>query len=169
MTHNQHTTNTTTNTHEQNKGGEVSYAEHIQPLQEVAPPGLRFVLVSATLPQHTADALAELFPGLTPAFGPGLHRTAPGAVCVCFVLLICLQLPWFLDSPLKQQRNENKIKRPDRGDCRLQRRRRGDARERHGAQARARPALDLAGDRRQDDRMRRRLLMTSMTGAVRKT
>uniref|UniRef100_A0A383WC63 RNA helicase n=1 Tax=Tetradesmus obliquus TaxID=3088 RepID=A0A383WC63_TETOB len=61
-------------------GGEVSYAEHIAPLRAAAGPGLRCVLVSATLPQHTFDELQELFMGLGAAFGPGLHRTATGCV-----------------------------------------------------------------------------------------
>lgn len=59
-------------------GVEASYAEHVAPLR-AASPSVRFVLVSATLPQHTFDELQELFPGLGAAFGPGLHRTATGA------------------------------------------------------------------------------------------
>jgi hypothetical protein len=59
-------------------GGEVDYAEHIAPLRAAAPPSMRCVLVSATLPQHTFDELQELFMGLGTAFGPGLHRTAQG-------------------------------------------------------------------------------------------
>ena len=50
----------------------------MQPLQAAAPASTRFVLVSATLPDHTFAALREAFPGLTPAFGPGLHRVAAG-------------------------------------------------------------------------------------------
>ncbi|KAF8070956.1 DEAD-box ATP-dependent RNA helicase 50 [Scenedesmus sp. PABB004] len=61
-------------------GGEVSYAEHVAPLRAASGPGLRCVLVSATLPQHTFDELQELFMGLGAAFGPGLHRTATGCV-----------------------------------------------------------------------------------------
>lgn len=56
----------------------MDYAEHIAPLRAAAPPSMRCVLVSATLPQHTFDELQELFMGLGAAFGPGLHRTAQG-------------------------------------------------------------------------------------------
>jgi hypothetical protein len=59
-------------------GGEVDYTDHIAPLRAAAPPSMRCVLVSATLPQHTFDELQELFMGLGTAFGPGLHRTAQG-------------------------------------------------------------------------------------------
>ncbi len=52
--------------------------EFVEPLQQAAHKGLRFLLVSATLPQHIFVQLQELFPGLQPAFGPGLHRTAAG-------------------------------------------------------------------------------------------
>lgn len=56
----------------------MDYTEHIAPLRAAAPPSMRCVLVSATLPQHTFDELQELFMGLGTAFGPGLHRTAQG-------------------------------------------------------------------------------------------
>lgn len=56
--------------------------EHVAPLRAAAPPSMRCVLVSATLPQHTFDELQELFMGLGAAFGPGLHRTAQGG-CGC--------------------------------------------------------------------------------------
>lgn len=59
-------------------GAEVNYTQDIKPVQDVAPPGLRFVLVSATLPQHICDQLQQLFPGLQAMFGPGLHRPAAG-------------------------------------------------------------------------------------------
>jgi len=53
-------------------GAEVSYGEHIAPLRAAAGPGMRCVLVSATLPQHTFDELQDLFVDLGAAFGPGL-------------------------------------------------------------------------------------------------
>jgi hypothetical protein len=56
----------------------VDYTKHIAPLRAAAPPAMRCVLVSATLPQHTFDELQEMFMGLGAAFGPGLHRTAQG-------------------------------------------------------------------------------------------
>jgi ATP-dependent RNA helicase DDX18/HAS1 len=59
-------------------GGEGNYEEYIAPIKAAAPEGLRFLLVSATLPQHTYHQLQDLFPGLRAAFGPGLHRTAAG-------------------------------------------------------------------------------------------
>ena len=61
-------------------GGEVDYNEHIAPLRAAAPPSMKCVLVSATLPQHTFDEVQELFVGLGAAFGPGLHRTAAGGL-----------------------------------------------------------------------------------------
>ncbi|KIZ01662.1 DEAD-box ATP-dependent RNA helicase 50 [Monoraphidium neglectum] len=59
-------------------GGEDVYREQVEPLQSAAPSSTRFVLVSATLPQHTFEKLREVFPGLEPAFGPGLHRVSAG-------------------------------------------------------------------------------------------
>ncbi|GBF95962.1 DEAD-box ATP-dependent RNA helicase [Raphidocelis subcapitata] len=59
-------------------GGEETYREQVEPLQAAAPMTTRFVLVSATLPAHTFQSLREAFPGVTPAFGPGLHRVAAG-------------------------------------------------------------------------------------------
>lgn len=67
------------------------------PLQEAAPPSTRFVLVSATLPDHTFATLREAFPGLAPAFGPGLHRVSAGAPARagprCPLAWRCLPLP----------------------------------------------------------------------------
>jgi hypothetical protein len=63
----------------------VSYGEHIAPLRAAAGAGMRCVLVSATLPQHTFDELQDLFVDLGAAFGPGLHRTATGGG-LCHVL-----------------------------------------------------------------------------------
>lgn len=54
------------------------YQDVIAPLRAAAPDTMRCVLVSATLPQHVMATLQQLFPGLKPAFGPGLHRTAVG-------------------------------------------------------------------------------------------
>ncbi len=48
------------------------------PLRAAAPASLRFVLVTATLPQHVFGLLREVWTDLQPVFGPGLHRTAPG-------------------------------------------------------------------------------------------
>ncbi|KAI8469617.1 MAG: P-loop containing nucleoside triphosphate hydrolase protein [Monoraphidium minutum] len=61
-------------------GGDEVYAEQVEPLQAAAPTPTRFVLVSATLPQHTFEKLREVFPGMEPAFGPGLHRVSAGVV-----------------------------------------------------------------------------------------
>ncbi len=44
----------------------------------MAPAGLRFVLVTATLPQHTLARVRQNFPDIALAMGPGLHRTSPG-------------------------------------------------------------------------------------------
>lgn len=49
----------------------------VEPLRAVAPPGARFVLVTATLPEAVYQALAPLFPGLVPVLGPG----APSSAC----------------------------------------------------------------------------------------
>ena len=40
----------------------------------------RFMLVTATLPAPLFDRLQADFPGLAAALGPGLHRSAPGAL-----------------------------------------------------------------------------------------
>ncbi len=50
----------------------------VEPLLLAAPKKTRFVLVTATIPQHVTDQLLECFPGMQAAFGPGLHRTASG-------------------------------------------------------------------------------------------
>lgn len=50
----------------------------MEPLLLSAPKKTRFVLVTATIPQHVTDQLLECFPGMQAAFGPGLHRTASG-------------------------------------------------------------------------------------------
>jgi hypothetical protein len=50
----------------------------VEPLLTAAPRSTRFVLVTATIPQHVTDKLLQTFPGMQAAFGPGLHRTAPG-------------------------------------------------------------------------------------------
>ena len=39
---------------------------------------MRFILVTATLPQHTLALVREGFPDISLAMGPGLHRTAAG-------------------------------------------------------------------------------------------
>ncbi|MEW5304328.1 MAG: hypothetical protein WDW36_006945 [Sanguina aurantia] len=62
----------------ESSGDLSSFAEQMAPLKEAAPPGLRFVLVSATLAQHVFGELRQSFPDMTPVFGPGLHRTANG-------------------------------------------------------------------------------------------
>jgi hypothetical protein len=79
--------------HQPNSAGEAIYTEQVQPLQAAAPPSTRFVLVSATLPQHTFEALKGLFPGLVPAFGPGLHRVSAGeggCAAALHVLELCV-------------------------------------------------------------------------------
>ena len=53
----------------------------MEPLKAAAPASLRFVLVTATLPQHTLAQLRLDFPNLALASGPGLHRTAVGQWC----------------------------------------------------------------------------------------
>ncbi len=60
-------------------GDAAAFEAQIAPLREAAPPSLRFLLVTATLPQHTADSLRGAFKDLALASGPGLHRTAAGA------------------------------------------------------------------------------------------
>lgn len=48
------------------------------PLRLAAPSTARFVLVTATLPAPLYEHLQLEFPGIVPALGPGLHRSAPG-------------------------------------------------------------------------------------------
>jgi hypothetical protein len=50
----------------------------VEPLVTAAPASTRFVLVTATIPQHVTDQLLTTFPGMQAAFGPGLHRTSAG-------------------------------------------------------------------------------------------
>ncbi|KAK9822358.1 hypothetical protein WJX81_001173 [Elliptochloris bilobata] len=59
-------------------GDSGAFREQVEPLRNAAPPGARFILVTATLPEAVYQALQPLFPGLVPVLGPGLHRTAPG-------------------------------------------------------------------------------------------
>ncbi|KXZ46522.1 hypothetical protein GPECTOR_43g959 [Gonium pectorale] len=61
-------------------GARTDFLAQVEPLRAAAPPSLRFVLVSATLPQHVVAELRTLWPDLQPLFGPGLHRTAAGLV-----------------------------------------------------------------------------------------
>ncbi len=60
-------------------GDTAKFEEQLSPLRAAAPASLRFVLVTATLPQHTVEVLREAFEDITLASGPGLHRTAPGS------------------------------------------------------------------------------------------
>ncbi|KAK9811880.1 hypothetical protein WJX72_011720 [[Myrmecia] bisecta] len=61
-------------------GDTTSFAEQIQPLRQAAGTDVRFVLVTATLPEYIYAQLQQDFPGIQAAIGPGLHRTAPGIV-----------------------------------------------------------------------------------------
>ncbi|PNH11413.1 DEAD-box ATP-dependent RNA helicase 50 [Tetrabaena socialis] len=61
-------------------GERTAFLDQVEPLRAAAPPSMRFVLVTATVPQHCWAALREVWPDLRQAFGPGLHRTAPGLV-----------------------------------------------------------------------------------------
>ncbi|GIL45873.1 hypothetical protein Vafri_3002 [Volvox africanus] len=61
-------------------GDHADFTSQIAPLRAAAPPSLRFVMVTATLPQHVFAELREVRPGLQTVFGPGLHRTAAGLV-----------------------------------------------------------------------------------------
>ncbi|GIL71807.1 hypothetical protein Vretifemale_2275 [Volvox reticuliferus] len=61
-------------------GDRADFTAQVTPLRAAAPPTLRFVMVTATLPQHVFAELREVWPGLQTVFGPGLHRTAAGLV-----------------------------------------------------------------------------------------
>ncbi|GLI63965.1 hypothetical protein VaNZ11_007133, partial [Volvox africanus] len=61
-------------------GAQADFASQVAPLRAAAPLSLRFVTVTATLPQHVFAELREVWPGLQTVFGPGLHRTAAGLV-----------------------------------------------------------------------------------------
>ncbi|EFJ52361.1 hypothetical protein VOLCADRAFT_86719 [Volvox carteri f. nagariensis] len=67
-------------------GDRADFSAQIVPLHAAAPPSLRFVLVTATLPQHVFAELKDVWPrgegegGIRTVFGPGLHRTAAGLV-----------------------------------------------------------------------------------------
>ncbi|GFH24614.1 uncharacterized protein HaLaN_22441, partial [Haematococcus lacustris] len=58
------------------RGENRAFEEQVSPLKDVAPPSMRFVMVTATLPQHTALALRSQFRDIQLVTGPGLHRTA---------------------------------------------------------------------------------------------
>lgn len=59
-------------------GDQAAFREQVEPLRSAGPPGLRFVLATATLPQHMLAQLEADFPQIALAMGPGLHRTAAG-------------------------------------------------------------------------------------------
>lgn len=59
-------------------GENRAFEDQVSPLKDVAPPSMRFVMVTATLPQHTALALRSQFRDIQLVTGPGLHRTAAG-------------------------------------------------------------------------------------------
>ncbi|CAL8471592.1 g11134 [Coccomyxa elongata] len=61
-------------------GDTFAFAQQVAPLRSAAPESTRFVLVTATLAEPVYLQLQQDFPGITPAFGPGLHRTAPGVL-----------------------------------------------------------------------------------------
>ncbi|KAG2448777.1 hypothetical protein HYH02_006129 [Chlamydomonas schloesseri] len=61
-------------------GERAAFLEQVAPLRAAAPSTMRFVLATATLPQHIFAQLREVWPDLMPVFGPGLHRTAAGLV-----------------------------------------------------------------------------------------
>lgn len=61
-------------------GDASAFAEQVRPLQASAPPSTRFVFVTATIPDYVFSDLELDFPGIVAAFGPGLHRTAPGSL-----------------------------------------------------------------------------------------
>lgn len=54
------------------------FIDQVAPLRNAAPPSTKCVLVTATLPADVHTQLEPAFPGIVGAFGPGLHRTAPG-------------------------------------------------------------------------------------------
>jgi len=59
-------------------GDQAAFNPQIEPLRDAAPSNLKFVLVTATLPQHTLSLVRQGFPDISLAMGPGLHRTASG-------------------------------------------------------------------------------------------
>lgn len=59
-------------------GDASAFADQVRPLRAAAPPAARFVFVTATIPDPVFAELEYEFPGIVAAFGPGLHRTAPG-------------------------------------------------------------------------------------------
>eukprot|EP00198_Chlamydomonas_reinhardtii_P001248 XP_001690583.1 DEAD/DEAH box helicase-related protein [Chlamydomonas reinhardtii] len=61
-------------------GERAAFLEQVAPLRAAAPSTMRFMLATATLPQHIFAQLREVWPDLMPVFGPGLHRTAAGLV-----------------------------------------------------------------------------------------
>ena len=62
-------------------GERAAFLEQVAPLRAAAPSTMRFMLATATLPQHIFAQLREVWPDLMPVFGPGLHRTAAGEAC----------------------------------------------------------------------------------------
>jgi ATP-dependent RNA helicase DDX18/HAS1 len=59
-------------------GENTAFAAQVDPIKAAAHPGLRFIMVTATLPQHSALQLKESFRDMALVSGPGLHRTAAG-------------------------------------------------------------------------------------------
>jgi hypothetical protein len=76
-------------------GDTTSFAEQIAPLRAVAPRKLRYVFVTATLPQQTAEELVTQWPDMALASGPGLHRTAAG-VCAYVLCVFCVVCKYML-------------------------------------------------------------------------
>jgi hypothetical protein len=61
-------------------GDAAAFREQVDPLLDAADrERVRLVMATATLPAHTFEQLRARFPDVLPAFGPGLHKVAPGA------------------------------------------------------------------------------------------
>jgi hypothetical protein len=59
-------------------GDKADFSSQVAPLRAAAPSSMRFVLVTATMPQHTFAELRDIWPEIRTVLGPGLHRTAAG-------------------------------------------------------------------------------------------
>ena len=70
-------------------GSGSAFSPEVAALRDRCPAATRFVLVTATLPEHVFGELQERFPGIQAAMGPGLHRTAPGR-CSCRIGSECM-------------------------------------------------------------------------------
>ena len=62
-------------------GEQGAFDAQVSPLLEQAPPLLRLVLVTATLPEAVFNQLTDRWPQMAAALGPNLHKIGSGTGC----------------------------------------------------------------------------------------